>query len=307
MTIQQLQYVLSLEEERNFQRAADKCFVSQPNLTMQLKKLETEIDIQLFDRSKKPLVPTAAGEHFIQKARLILREIDELKQLVSDKKEDISGTFKVGIIPTLAPYLLPLFLPDFVRNYPDTRLEIQELKSSQIIDMLEKGTLDAGILSTPLSSKALREVPLFYEPFLAYLSPDSPLIEKNMISQEEIAHETLLLLSEGHCFRNQALNICGTTSLNQQSVHIESGSIEALKGLVNQGMGATLVPKLSVGESEQAQVVRFEKPQPVREISLVVHSSFPRERLIEVIRDGIQDSIPKKLIQAKKRKRIPWK
>lgn len=309
MTLQQLDYIVALDNHRHFVRAADSCFVTQPTLTMQVKKLEDEIGIQLFERSKKPLVPTVAGEYFIAKARQILNDIEELKAFVSDEVESMEGEFRLGIIPTLAPYLLPRFLPHFLKKFPKTKLVIQEITTENMLDALQKGTVDLGILVTPVEMRSIREIPLFNEPFLVYLPEDSKQFEEKPPSPEDLAPDDLLLLEEGHCFRAQALSICQKRSTRYgHGFSFQSGSIEALKQLVNNHLGYTLVPELAVTEEERLKnVKRFADPQPTREVSIIVHKSFTKEALIEALRDCIKSHLPQNLDVKDHFIRIKWK
>ena len=307
MTLQQLEYVVALDNFRQFTLAAEKCWVSQPTLTMQVKKLEDEIGMQLFDRGKQPLVPTKNGVVFIDKARRVIREFNKVKEFVSTEKEAVEGNFTFGVIPTAAPYLLPLFLPVFSQKFPNTLLTVRELQTDEIILRLKQGTLDLGVLATPLEDDEIREVPLYYEPFLLFSRSQDPPV--SFASASDLDPAKMLVLTEGHCFRNQMLSICNRESpSNGFNFNYESGSIEALKKMVKNGVGFTLVPELAVQESEdKAFVRRFEDPQPVREMSLVVHSSFAREALIEGMRKTILGSIPEHLQKDKTYRRIKWK
>ncbi len=309
MTIQQLEYIVALDNERNFVQAAGQCFVTQPTLTMQVKKVENEIGIVLFDRSKKPLRPTAAGEQIITKAREILRGINQLKDFVFNEKETLTGEFKIGIIPTLAPYLLPLLLPYFIRKNPGTILKIQEMQSGDIIRELKKNTLDIGILSTPLQEKALREIVLFNEPFLLYLPEDHPYRDQDKIASDAITTENILLLNEGHCFREQILNVCSKSrKLNTLQFNYESGSLEAIKRMVRMGLGYTLIPELSIQKEIDINYIRrFKKPEPTREISIVVHTSFTKEVLIDRIRESVLKTTPEHFVKNQHFIKVKWR
>ncbi len=309
MTLQQLEYIVALDTYRHFVTAAEHCFVTQPTLTMQVKKLEEEIGVKIFDRNSKPLRPTEAGVFIISKARQILREIEQLKVYLMEEKELLHGEFTLGIIPTLAPYVLPLFLPEFVRANPNTHLKIQELQTEQIIERLKKGMLDVGLLATPLGDRAIREIPLFYEPFLLYLPDGHRWMEEDKISSAYLDPEGMLIMEEGHCFREQALAICSNQpGKNQPGFDYESGSIEALKGLVKRGLGYTLVPEFSViDELASPRVKRFESPEPVREVSLAVRNTFTKEALIDQLHGIINKSVPERFKKSKKYKKITWR
>ncbi len=308
MTLQQLEYIVALDIERHFVRAAEKCFVTQPTLTMQVKKLENEIGVKIFERDSYPLKPTLAGEQIVLKARQILGEVNQLKAFLSDDKNDIKGEFTIGIIPTLAPYLLPLFLPNFINENSSTRLIIKELQTESIILELQKGTLDLGILVTPLEEKNIREVPLFKEAFLLYLPENHSLTTKDTISIEDLDLAELLVLEKGHCFREQSLAICSKESrLKHKGFEYQSGSIESLKGLVNKGCGYTLIPELAANDKEKNQLKRFSNPEPVREISLAVHNSFTKEALIAAFHKSISASLPDKFKKTKSYTMVRWR
>ncbi|MCT4562133.1 MAG: LysR substrate-binding domain-containing protein [Crocinitomicaceae bacterium] len=309
MTLQQLEYIVALDNYRHFVKAAESCFVTQPTLTMQVKKLEEEIGIQLFERTKKPLVPTPAGEYFIGKARQILHDIDELKAYVSDEVESMEGEYRLSIIPTLAPYVLPLFLPHFIKHYPKTKLIIQEQQTEVMLEALQKGTIDLGILVTPVDQRGIREIPVFNESFMVYLPENSTEFTEKLPTPEDLNPDQLLLLEEGHCFRAQALELCQSrTEMYGHGFAFQSGSIEALKHLVQQNLGYTLVPELAVTKEEyKKNVRRFADPQPTREVSIVVHNSFTKEALIEGLRDSIQSTLPAGVDVKNQFVRIKWK
>ncbi|MFT4679789.1 MAG: LysR family hydrogen peroxide-inducible transcriptional activator [Flavobacteriales bacterium] len=308
MTLKQLQYAVAIDNFRSFTKAAASCLVTQPTLTMQVQKLEDEIGIKLFDRGQKPLVPTPTGEHFILRARQITREMDQLKEFVSSDKESISGSFSIGVIPTVAPYLLPLVLPDFIERYPDTHLVLEELQTAEIIRRLSAGTLDVGVLVTPLEERQIREIPLYNEPFLLYGNPKDSIMSHGLIVASELDSSRALLLNEGHCFREQTLNICGQSTAPHKGFEYASGSLEGLKSLVRRGLGYTLVPELSVNEEVESDYLRrFDSPEPMREVSLAVHSGFSKEALIEILRDSIQAVIPEAFQQPQHYRRIRWR
>lgn len=309
MTLQQLEYLIALDDYRHFVKAAESCFVTQPTLTMQLKKLEDEIGLQLFDRQKKPLRPTEAGEQIIRKARQILVEVGDLKAFVSHETEDFDGEFTLAVIPTLAPYLLPLFLPSFIREFPTTKLIIEEMQTSQILDALQKGSLDMGLLVTPLEERHIREIPLFHESFYLYLHKDHILQKEDKINPKSLDSEDMLFLEEGHCFREQALSICARREKkNVPAFEYRSGSIETLKSLVRENLGYTLVPELSVLKDRKDEHVKeFMEPVPVREVSLAVHKSFSKEALIEAIRHSILKNLPKGFDKVQTFTRVKWR
>lgn len=309
MTIQQLQYIVALDTHRHYVQAAEACHVSQPNLTMQVKKLEESMGLQIFDRETKPLSPTPMGVQVILKARQILREVAEMKALVNNEMEGIEGSFHCAIIPTLAPYLLPRFLPEFIHEYPNTKLNIREMQSLNIIQALQEGSIDFAFIVTPLEEQGLREIPLFYEPFMLYAHPDHSVHQQQKIRSENLSPEDLLLLSEGHCFREQSLNLCQKPgSTEHKGFRYQSGSIEGLKGLVRKNFGFTLVPELSVEHQIDAPYLKkFHDSAPVREVSLVCHQSFTKERLLEVLALFVKNRLPDHFQTTQTGMRVKWR
>lgn len=307
MTLQQLEYIVALDNFRHFVKASDYCLVAQPTMTMQVKKLEDEIGTAIFNRQTKPLEPTKVGRAIVAKAREILREVNQLKQMVSEHHENLTGLFRIGIIPTIAPYLMPLFIGDFLKNNPQAELVIEELKSSDIIEGLKQDKIDLGILVTPLDEYQIREIPLYNEPFLGYFSSDHKMYGKQSINQDSLdSSEGLWLLNEGHCFRDQVLNICSNRSNEGKALTYESGSIETLKRLIKRNYGYTLIPSMAT-EMDDLHVSTFADPQPIREVSIVVHKSFSKEILIERLRDEILASIPEDFKSNKNYFKVRWR
>jgi len=308
MNIQQLEYVVALDEHRHFVSAAESCFVTQPTLTMQLRKLEEELGVQLFDRSRKPLKPTAEGELFIVRARRILREINELHGALNGEKNTLEGEYRLGIIPTLAPHLLPLFLPAFASRFPNTQLRIEEMESEGIIKALQEDRLDLAIMATPSGERDLEEVVLFHEAFVFYGPEGHPLLKEEELSSDLLDVAQVLLLSEGHCFRSQALNLCKSQLSHPAfNFHYESGSIDTLKALVRKGVGYTLVPELALGAADAPHIKRFAQPQPVREVSLVCHRSFNRSLLLEAIKNLVREHLPAHITRPREIVKIKWR
>ncbi|MBK6542728.1 MAG: hydrogen peroxide-inducible genes activator [Flavobacteriales bacterium] len=293
--MQQLQYVVALDDHHHFVRAAAACFVTQPTLTMQVRKLEEELRVSLFDRRVQPVRPTAIGAHLIAQSRVVLREAAQLNALIGELHSGIGGLYRVGVIPTLAPYLVPLFLPGFAKAHPDVKLVIDERKTSRIIKGLRRGEIDLGILVTPVDLPDIEEVALFREPFLAYLPEGHPLRKRRRVQRSDLREQALWVLSEGHCFREQTLSLCDRPSAGgHDNVLYESGSIETLKQLVRSGSGMTLVPELSV-TPDDPHVRRFNPPEPVCEVSLVMRRPFVRRKLIDAFAAAIHASLPEHL------------
>ena len=305
MTLVQLEYVVAVDTYRSFVIAAEKCFVTQPTLSMQVQKLEELLSVKLFDRSKQPVSPTEIGSQIIAQARVILQESGKIKELISSQQQDVLGELRIGVIPTVAPYLLPEVISAMLEKYPDLKLMIWEYTTEDIIHHLKTGILDCGILATPLSDVNLNEQPLYYENFVSYISKNSKLYKKKAIDAEDLNDENIWLLNEGHCMRNQVLNICRSTKDNRmQGLEYNTGSVETLVRMVDLNGGATLLPELAIAElnSKQLSKVRYFKlPEPVREISLVTHKNFIKKRMLNALKDEILEIIPKAMKQKKKK------
>ena len=307
MTIVQLEYIVAVDTYRSFGIAAEKCFITQPTMSMQVQKLEEDLGVILFDRSKQPVVPTEIGVEILEQARLTLKESYKIKELISNRKGGVEGELKIGIIPTIAPYLMPGVISAFIDKYPRVQLFIWEYTTDQIIHDLKNGLLDCGILSTPVKDKSLHENPLFYECFVAYLSKSSPLVAKKNLGPQDIDLEDLWLLNEGHCMRNQILNICNREKTDQMKpFEYNTDSVETLKRMVDMNKGITLLPELSMAGFSVKQLDRvryFRSPEPSREISIVTHRNFLKKKLISVLEQEIMIAVPKRM-QNKKKKQI---
>lgn len=307
MTLVQLEYIVALDTYRSFGLAAEKCFVTQPTMSMQVQKLEEELGIKLFDRSKQPITPTDIGSELIEQARTILKESYKLKELINNQKTVLSGELRIGIIPTIAPYLMPQIISTFMKKYPEVQLVIWEYMTDQIVSELKTGLLDCGILSTPLEDKNLQERPLFYESFVAYLSKSSPLKTKKNLNATDIDLDDLWLLNEGHCMRNQILNICNRKKSNEvRAFEYNTDSVETLKRMVEMNKGITLLPELSISDFSMKQLDRiryFKSPQPTREISIVTHRNYLKRKLIMALEKEIWDAIPKRM-KSKNKKEV---
>ncbi len=291
MTITQLQYVLAVAEHQNFTKAALKVFVTQPTLSMQIQKLEDELGVKIFDRSKKPIQLTETGRKIVNQARNIVNESDRIQDIVDQEKGFIGGTFRLGIIPTVMPTLLPMFLNNFIKKYPKVKLKIEEFHTEAIIDRLNDGHLDAAIAATPLELEGIKEQVLYYEPFVAYIPNGHRLSQNTKLNVDELDIDDMLLLEDGHCFKDGILNLC-KASRNYDGDHfqLESGSFETLIKLANEGLGMTLLPylhTLDLKESEKIKLKMFEEPVPAREVSLIYNKSELKMQIIEALRSSI--------------------
>lgn len=305
MNLQQLEYIVALDLHRNHVKAAEHCHVTQPTLSMMVKKLEEELGVKIFDRSQ-PLKPTPAGEMVVHRAKIILHEIRSLREFVKTQKDTLEGEYRLGVIPTLAPYLLPRFLNSFLQKHPGTSFTVTELQTDELVKQLKADRLDIALLVTPLEDKEIREVPVFYEPILLYTSDSMKYYQQDKIDVKSLTQEHLLLLEEGHCFRGQVMNLCSTKGKKvHHQLTYQSGSFETLKAMVDHHYGYTLIPELAVN-TRSRNVKRFNAPEPVREVSLAVNRSFLKEVLIEHLRDAILKSIPAHFKKNEKFVRIKW-
>lgn len=308
MTLVQLEYIVAVDTYRSFVSAAEKCFVTQPTLSMQIQKLEEFLNVKIFDRSKQPVVPTEIGSQIIDQARIVLQENKKIKEIISSQQQDIVGELRIGIIPTIAPYLLPKVIASMLEKYPDLKLLIWEYTTEDIINHLKTGVIDCGILATPLVEGNITETPLYYETFVSYISKNSKLYKKKSLDADDLEDENIWLLNEGHCMRTQVLNICRNTKNNRlQSLTYNTGSVETLIRMVDVNDGATLLPELALADlsAKQLNKVRyFKTPEPVREISLVTHKNFIKKRMLNALREEILAIIPKQMKQRKKKEII---
>lgn len=312
MTLTQLEYIVAVHIHGSFSKAAEKSFVTQPTLSMQINKLEEELGVKIFDREKKPIKATPIGEEIIRQAQTNIQGFDRIHEIIEEEQSEIRGDLHLGIIPTLAPYFLPLFVTKFLRKFPSVFLSIEELISDQIVYKLKQNLLDIGILVTPLDDKSITEYPLLYETFVAYISGNHPLIHNDFVELDTLNINEMLLLSEGHCFRNQVVNICpdktGLKSKNQ--LRFETGSLETLKRIVEQEFGYTLLPELAVQnipEYNRKYIKELAEPKPVREVSIVIHRHILKKKLIEALKETILENIPDHLKDKNRGKIINWK
>ncbi|MBT4313818.1 hydrogen peroxide-inducible genes activator [Flavobacteriaceae bacterium] len=290
MTLTQLQYTIAVAEEGNFTQAAEKCFVTQPTLSMQVQKLEDELGIKLFNRNTKPITLTTIGEKIIDQAKMILKEANRMEDIVSTEKGFVGGNFRLGIIPTVMPTLLPMFLNTFIKKFPKVNLKIEELNTAAIIEELKNGKLDAGIAATPLDDVKIIEKPLYYEPFVGYIPEPHPLSKLKTLALSDLEKMDVLVLEDGHCFRDHVLKICQTPNFSH-TFNLKSGSFETLIHLANDGLGMTLLPYLQTRNltPQNAKNLRsFESPEPAREISLIYSKSQLKLPIIESLSATIE-------------------
>ncbi|SIS63498.1 LysR family transcriptional regulator, hydrogen peroxide-inducible genes activator [Zobellia uliginosa] len=295
MTITQLQYVLAVAEYKNFTLAAEKSFVTQPTLSMQVQKLEDELDVLIFDRSKKPISITEVGEKIVAQAKNIVNEASRIKDVVDQEKGFIGGDYTLGIIPTIMPTLLPMFLKAFINKYPKVNLIIKEQSTETLIRNIQDGHIDAAIAATPLEIEFIKERPLYYEPFVGYVPQEHRLGKAMTLTPEDLDINDVLLLQDGHCFRDNVINLCkAPRNLGQEAFRLESGSFETLINLADENLGMTLLPYLNtlvLDEKKKEKLKYFEKPSPAREISLIYHKSELKIQITNALREVISSVV----------------
>lgn len=272
MTITQLQYIMAVARYGSFTTAAEKCYVTQPTLSMQVQKLEDELGVQIFDRTRKPITLTPIGEKLISQVGRVISESTRIKDIVDEQKEDVVGEYRLGIIPSVMPTLLPLFLRTYTKRYPKLKLHIEELQTSSMIMALRGGQIDAGIAATPLREEAVVEHPLYDEPMLVFLNRDSAMRTEKVIDPTMITSEPLLLLERGHCFRNNVLSLCSESSAMEQKFGLSTGNFQTLVELSKEGFGNTVLPylnTLTLPEADREMLRDFISPTPSRQISLI--------------------------------------
>ena len=312
ITLTQLEYIVAVDTYRHFGRAAESCFITQPTLSMQIKKLEEDLEIIIFDRSRHPLLPTDVGQRIIDQARIVLKQNEEINNIVKDHKNQVSGLIRIGIIPTMAPYLLPIFIGNYKKKYPNIFIKVVEETTANIVKLLNKDLIDVGILATPLKEEKINEKPIFYEEMLIYANQSHPLHKLKEITVKDIATPEIWLLSDGHCFRDHVINLCsflGTTD-SPLPFHFEAGSLETLMNIVDREGGLTLIPELAkegMSEKRLKNVKSFTNIKPLREVSLVYSRHFAKYKLINLLWREIHDSIPVELQNEKRGTIVEWR
>jgi len=308
MTLTQIEYILAVEKYRHFNKAAKACHVSQPTLSMQIQKAEEFLGVVIFDRSKAPIIPTSQGLLIINQLRIVIREYKKIFDVINLESREPSGELKLGVIPTLAPYLIPLFLDLFSKKYPKVKLTIEEFKTEEIIDLLDKDELDVGLLVTPISGSQFVERVLFHEAFYIFASKGHPLLDFEKVKEKDLSRQDVWLLKEGHCLRQQVVNVCKLKDEDAsiQNLKFEGGNLETLKNLVKKGSGYTILPEIAVmnlNSDEKKYVREFHSPVPTREVSLVHNRIYLKESIISALEETIVASLPK-AVESHKNKKI---
>ncbi|GAA4461389.1 LysR substrate-binding domain-containing protein [Nemorincola caseinilytica] len=310
MTITQLEYVVAVATYKSFVAAAEKCFVTQPTLSMQIQKLEDELGIKIFDRNKHPIAVTDMGAIIVEQAQTILAECERVQELINVQQKTLTGVFRFAAIPTVAPNILPSLLENYPSAYPGVKLQVKELETHQVIAALRNNEIDAALVSTPLEENGIKEYPLFYEPFVAYFKQGEPALKKRLITPDDIELDRIWLLNEGHCMRNQIINLCSDQIQRLQAerpYRYESSNIETLRKMVEKNGGMAVLPELATLEFNEDQVENiryFEAPEPVREISLVTSSHFVKDSVLQSLTDEILKLVPEKMRVQKKNRKV---
>ena len=312
ITLTQLEYIVAIDEYRHFATAAEKCFVTQPTLSMQIKKLEDELGVIIFDRSRQPVVPTDLGAKLIEQARMTLSATQRIKEIIQEEQQEVEGTLKIGIIPTLAPYLLPVFIGPYFRKYPAVKVVVEELVSEEIIRRLKRDMLDVGLFVTPYHDEKIVERPVIYEEMLVYAHPDSELLKKKEVGHEDIVTSDIWMLGNGHCFRNQVVNLCEMSASQHKNLpfEFESNSLETLMRIVDVEGGFTLIPELALqymSPEKKKQVRSIANTKPLREVSVIYSRHFTKQRLITLLCDEIKSVVPAHMLKRDRGMIVEWK
>ncbi|MDD6752404.1 MAG: hydrogen peroxide-inducible genes activator [Prevotella sp.] len=300
MTLQQLEYIVAVYRTRHFVKAAEACGVTQPTLSAMIQKLEAELDVKLFERSSQQVMPTAIGKVVVEQAWKVLNRARKLKDIVAEEKKSLTGTFRLGILPTIAPYLLPRFFPRLMRENSSLEIRVVEMKTADIRRAIDRGEIDAAVMvdTGDLDDYALTT--LFYEQFLAYVSPSDQLSAKKSIKTSDLSNELLWLLDEGHCFRDQLVKYCQLKAAKTSQSAYSLGSIETFMRIVENGQGMTFIPELATMQltPTQKELVRpFAIPIPTREVVMATSKSFVRQSLLDMIVGQIRNSVPEKMLK----------
>lgn len=293
MNLRQMDFVVAVDRHAHFGRAAAACHVTQPALSMQVARLERELGVRLFERGRGPVRTTDAGRLIVRQARRVLEEVERLREIAGDSEGEVAGELRLGVIPTLGPYLLPRVLPALVRRYPQLRLQVDEMQTDEVVERVAAGELEAGLIATPAGMPGLHETPLFSEGFVAYVSEEHPLFSMDRVRADTLRLEDLWLLTQGHCMRDHVLSLCArreTGTDDGAPLRFESGNLETLRRLVDHGGGLTLLPQLAVaglGEAERRRIRWFEEPAPIRQVRLVRGGALLKRRAIGVLVEAI--------------------
>jgi LysR family hydrogen peroxide-inducible transcriptional activator len=295
MTLTELRYLVALAETRHFGRAAEACFVTQPTLSAGLKKLEDHLGVQLVERTSKRVALTPVGAAVVEQARCVLDECSAIESIAREGQEPLSGPFRLGVIPTLGPYTLPWMVPPLRKEHPELELILREDLTDHLLEALRSHAIDAALLALPIPGDDLRSEPVFDEPFWLAAPADHPLAARKRVRQSDLRGHRVLLLGEGHCFRDQALDVCNEVGADTEAEDFRATSLETLFQMVRAGLGCTLLPALALPAHAQDEAVAlhpFTRPAPIRRIAVVWRKSFPRPRDCTLLAQSIRDHLP---------------
>jgi len=311
ITLLQLEYIVAIDTYRHFVTAAEKCFVTQPTLSMQIKKLEEQLGVVIFDRSKQPIIPTSIGQQIIEQARVVISENNKILEIIKTKENVIEGELTIGIIPSLAPYLLPLFIGNLASEYPLLDITIIELLSEDIISCLKNDTVDVGILVTPLNETGIIEESIFYEKMKLYANKKHKLALSKNLNTKDLTENGLWLLGKGHCFRSQVVNLCSIQNKTKKEArfHFESGSLETIKRIIETEGGYTLLPELAIEKKTQKdiEIRNFDTENPVREVGIVYSKNQIKKQILNVLVHSIRNSVPQEMLDSKRGEIVEWR
>ena len=300
MTLQQLEYIVAVYRHKHFAKAAENCNVTQPTLSSMVQKLEDELSVKIFDRKTNPITVTPIGRLVVEQAWRTLLRARKIKETVEEEKHSLMGTFRVGILPTIAPYLIPRFLPQLMRKYPEMDIRVAEMKTEDIKRALRHDDIDAGILAQLDDMDDFNVTPLFFEQFFAYVAREDNLFKNKTIKTSDLTEEYLWLLDEGHCFRDQLVKFCHLKAANKSKKAYSLGSIETFMRIVESGKGVTFIPELATYQfnNHHMELVRpFAIPIPTREIIMLTGKSFIRRTIRDLLTEEIRNAVPKEMLQ----------
>lgn len=299
MNIQQLEYILAVDTYRHFAKAAEHCRVTQPTLSMMIQKLEDELGVKLFDRNTQPVRPTQAGQKVVEQAKKVLQQVSRIKDIVNEEEHSLRGMFRLAVLPTIAPYLLPRFFLRLSEKYPELDIRVLEMKTAPTLVALRNGDIDAAIIANQPTEPDLRGDLLFYEQFFGYVARGEAVFKKDMIRTADIDDERLWLLDEGHCFRDQLVRFCQMEKVKVRQAAYRLGSLETFMRMVESGDGITFISELAVAQLSdgQRELVRpFAIPRPTREIVFVTRRDFIRHTVAEALISDIREAVPKEML-----------
>ena len=297
--IQQLEYILAVDTYRHFAKAAEHCRVTQPTLSMMIQKLEDELGVKLFDRNTQPVSPTPAGRKVIDQARVVLYQTSLIKEIVNEEEQSLKGTFRLAVLPTIAPYLLPRFFQQLSEKHPDLDIRIKEMQTAPTLKALIEGRIDAAIIANQPTENLLQGETLYYEQFYAYIARNENLFKKNLVRSSDVSGERLWLLDEGHCFRDQLMRFCQMEKVKLRQATYQLGSLETFMRMVEGGNGITFIPELAIYQlsDQQKELIRpFAIPRPAREIVWVTRKDFIRHTLANLLIRNIKEHIPQAML-----------